>query len=75
MKDIVRLKQGLKEAATSCKEGDEHILITKSQGKMLATCLKMPELGAEVERAVMQVGKSIEGDREGKSTEDKKDRS
>lgn len=50
----------------SCKKnGEEYLLVTKSQGRMLATCLEMPELGAEVERAIVQVGKSIEKDRSG----------
>ena len=51
-------------------DGREETVMTKSQGRILAQCLEMPELGPEVDRAVVQVKKTIDKDQEKESDRD-----
>ena len=52
------------------KLGDEHLVITASQGKLLAQGLDLPEIGPEVERAVRQVETRLEKERGVRSPKD-----
>ena len=45
------------------KTGNEHLVITASQGKLLAKGLDLPEIGPEVERAVGQIEGRLEKER------------
>ena len=44
------------------KDGNEHMLLHKSDGKAISEALEIPELDVELDRAVWQVEKALEAD-------------
>ena len=58
-KDLKALRSSLQVANTQRDVPAERMLLSKSDGILIADCLNIPELAPEVERAVWQVEKSI----------------
>ena len=68
LKGIDRAIKGMGEQGTIQSDSmsekyqlPEQMLLSRSDGALIASCLEIPELGPEVERAVWQVERSIKG--------------
>lgn len=51
-------------SASTTQHLPEEMLLSKDDGALIASCLEVPELGPEVERAVWQVERSIKAQAE-----------